>query len=650
MIGPFSTRLCQTLSILAASGWFLAVPAFGQSGQPASPPAGAAPRLQQHSPLLALDAPWRASRSPALLAILDDYFEHEMRISPVEASTRGDERFNDQLPDLSAEGIERTLEEQRVLLSRLRAIDRASLGEADRTDADLLEYVLTRALDGARFKPEQTAVDARSGPQVWLAQMHDRLPFRTPKHYADFATRLEGIASQVDQTIAQMRAGMAAKRVPPKIVMMGVVEQARALSSKDVAETPSLSPFYAPFRGQPAGDPAAARARAAITERIIPAFARFADFVEKDYLPACRDSLGISEGIDGPPAYDFALAGHTTTALTADEIHQIGLREVARIRSEMLTVIAKTDFLKPADASPDALLAAFLKDLRTNPKFYYTKPDDLLSGYRDIAKRVDAELPKLFGTLPRLTYGVREIPAFAALTSPTAYYYSGAMESGVPGYFMANTYKLDQRPKYEMIALTMHEAVPGHHLQIALAQELKDAHPFRTLTGFTAFVEGWALYAERLGLEVGGPNASPHSPGGTGLYEDPYDDFGRLTYEMWRACRLVVDTGLHSKRWPRKQAVDFMLANTALSELNIDREVDRYIAWPGQATAYKIGELKIRELRTRAEKALGDAFDVRAFHDAVLGSGAIPLPTLEAKINRWIEARRNSGATPAPQP
>ena len=633
MIGPFSTRLCTILILAGLTSPGLGPQALGQT--PAAPNSGA-PARPEASPLLDVRGSWRASRSPAVLAILDDYFEFEMRTSPLDASARGDDRYNDKLDDLSPESVQRNLAELEALRSRLRGLDRSGLGEVDQTDAELLDYVLTRSLEGARFKPEQTPVDARSGPQVWLAQMHERVPLRTPKHYADLVARLESIGTSVQQTIGQMRAGMAAGRVPPKVTMIGVAEQARLLSSPEILKTPTLSPFFAPFAGRQ--DELAERAKKAISGSIVPAFAAFADFVEKEYLPACRESLGISEGVDGPAAYDYALRRHTTTDLTAEQIHAIGLSEVARIRAEMLTVIAKTDFPKRSELSGDALLAAFLADLRSNPRFYAKSPDELLTGYRDIAKRIDAELPKLFSTLPRLPYGVREIPAFAAPASPTAYYYSGSLESGVAGYFMANTYKLDQRPKYEMVALTLHEAVPGHHLQIALAQELKGVHPFRTLTGFTAFVEGWGLYAERLGLEVGGPGAAANSPGGTGMYSDPYDDFGRLTYEMWRACRLVVDTGMHAKRWPRQQAIDFMLANTALSAHNIEREVDRYISWPGQATAYKIGELKIRELRARAEQALGQKFDVRAFHDAVLGAGAVPLPTLEFRIKRWIEA------------
>jgi uncharacterized protein (DUF885 family) len=318
----------------------------------------------------------------------------------------------------------------------------------------------------------------------------------------------------------------------------------------------------------------------------------------------------------------------------------MGVSEVARIRAEMFRVIARTDFAQRDTLKGDELFAAFVNHLRTEPRFYCQSPQELLTGYREIAKRIDGELPRLFGRLPRLPYGVRELPKFAAPASPTAFYYPGSLTGGVAGYFMANTYRLDQRPRYEMISLTLHEAMPGHHLQIALADEVEGVHPFRRRLGYTAFVEGWGLYAERLGMEMFAPIGKAEDAGlGRGLFKDPYDDFGRLTYEMWRACRLVVDTGIHAKGWSRQQAIDFMKHNTALSELNIEREVDRYIAWPGQACAYKVGELAIRKMRAEAESALGDRFDLRAFHDHLLGAGALPLDVLQTRMERWTKSR-----------
>ncbi|MBY0311066.1 MAG: DUF885 domain-containing protein [Phycisphaerales bacterium] len=606
------------------------------------------PSANGPSSVLDISGAWRSGRSAELLAILDDHVEQTLREDPLEASQRGDDRFADQLADLSAEAVKRSLELRRARLAKLNALGNAKLSEVDRLDADLLRYELETDIERAKVFGEQMPIDARSGPQVWLPQMHDSLSFSSEQDYRNHAARLEKVAAQIDQTIAQMRAGLAAGRVPPKVVMVGTVDQCRMLSSADVRETPSLSRFYAPFLGRPASDPAATRARAAIRDGIVPAFERLGRFLQDEYLPKCRDSVAYSAGIDGPAAYDAALRRHTTLAMSADQIHQLGLSEVARIKGEMMGVIARTDYPRKSELAGDELFRAFIEYLRTDPRFYYTKPEDLLAGYREISKRIDAEMPKLFTVLPRLPYGVRELPALTAPTSPTAYYYRGSIEAGAPGWFMCNTYKLDQRPKYEMIALTLHEAVPGHHHQIAIAQELKGQHPFRTFGGYTAFVEGWALYSERLGLEVGDGGGPANTISGSGmgssegprhLYSDPYDDFGRLSYEMWRASRLVVDTGIHAKGWSRAQAIEYMLSVTSLSPLNIEREVDRYIAWPGQACAYKIGELKIRELRARAEKALGAKFDRRTFHDAILDSGAVPLPTLEAKMDRWMTNR-----------
>jgi len=425
-----------------------------------------------------------------------------------------------------------------------------------------------------------------------------------------------------------MRAGLADGRTPPQDVMAGVPPQALFHAEARYEKTPEEHALFKPFKKRPENDPLAARAKEIIKLRVVPAFRELGIFLRDEYIPGCRRSTAALDLPDGKAFYNFALAGHTTTKLTADEIHKIGLGEVARIRGEMMKVIARSDFPGKASLQDEALFKAFVTYLRADKRFYHETAEALLAGYRDICKRADAGLPQLFGKLPRLTYGVREMERWLAPANTTARYYSGSLKNGKPGYFVANTFRLDQRPKYEMIALALHEAVHGHHLQISLAQEMENVPEWRTLLGYTSFVEGWALYSERLGLEIGG--------GEHGMYEDPYDDFGRLTYEMWRAMRLVVDTGLHSKGWPAEKAVQYMLDNSALTEVNIRKEVDRYIAWPGQATGYKIGELKIRELRARAEKNLGDKFDIRAFHDAVLSEGAIPLPVLETNIDLWI--------------
>jgi len=591
--------------------------------------------------------PVPAGRSPELWALLDEYVGWLLRENPTWASQRGDRRFDERLPEVDPEAVTRRLQARREFLSELEGLDRARFSEADRTTADLLARELRLAIAGSRFHPEQKPVTALAGPQVWLAQLPDRLRFRDRKDRAAFLARLERIPGYLDDQIEQMRRGMEAGRVPPRVAVRGADQQALSLATDAIKEDPTRSPFYRPFRALDPDDALARRAQRVISESVTPAFERFGQFLRSHYLPACRESVGASEGVDGVDAYNHALRVQTTTALTADEIHRIGLEEVARIRREMMGVIRRTDWYEQEigarDAEPDedALFDRFVRYLRSADRFYYDEPEALLRGYRDIAKRVDAELPAFFRLLPRLTYGVREMSPRTAPNAPTAYYYRGSIETGVPGYFVANTYALDQRPRYEMIALTLHEAVPGHHLQIALAQELEGVHEYRTLTSENAFSEGWALYSERLGLEMG---EDPIQRGGRGLYADPYDDFGRLTYEMWRACRLVVDTGLHAKGWARDRAIDYMLANTALSELNVEREVDRYIGWPGQACGYKLGELRIRELRRRAQDALGERFDLREFHEVVLGAGSIPLGVLENRVERWIRSVRASSA------
>lgn len=582
------------------------------------------------------------SRDPDVIALLDEHVEWLMRENPTWATSRGDLRFNHLLEDESpqayatrAAAVRARLERANRVASRLSrdAEQGRQIDSRDVLDLRLLLYDLSMHIAGTRFKREQMPVTAMSGPQVWLPQLADRVPFTEAPHYEDFTSRLEAMPVLLDQYVAQMRAGLEAGRVPPRTAVTGSAEQARAVASDEALRDPASTPFFRPFLALPADDPVRARALRAVADGVLPAMRRFADFLDSDYLPACRESFGASRGIDGLAAYEHALRHHTTLELSAREIHDIGLREVARIRAEMLDVIARTEFPKRTELSGDALLAAFIADLRTNPRFYHTSAEALLAGYRDICKRMDLEMPRLFARLPRLPYGVREMPRFAAPSSPTAYYYRGSTATGIAGAFVANTYRLDQRPKYEMIALALHEAVPGHHHQIALADELLEEpgmHPYRSLLSYTAFVEGWALYAERLGLEVGGP------AGSRGFYEDPYDDFGRLTYEMWRACRLVVDTGLHAFEWTRDQAIEFMLENTALSPQNVTAEVDRYIGWPGQACAYKIGELRIRAIRAEAEAQLGDRFNIRAFHDHLLSGGAIPLPVLEERMADWI--------------
>lgn len=565
--------------------------------------------------------------SPELVRILDAYVEFLLREDPEMASRTGDNRFAADLPDLSPEGVARRDQAVRDLLGKLAALDRTAWTEDDHVDAEIARFELDRRAALAPFHPEQMPITNRDGIQITLLQTLDSIKTDTPDEKAAWASRLEKIPTLVDQAIAQMRAGLAAKRVQPRVVMLGAAEQCFAL----VTDSARGNRFFTPFAQLPANDPLALRATKAVESGVNPAFAKLGAFLRDEYIPHCRETIGESSSVDGAASYAIKARGFTTIDLSPDDIHAIGLREVVRIRTEMMAAIDRAGFGK--DLPPDDRFRAFVKDLRENPKFYHKTEAELLHGYRELAKRVDAELPRLFRVLPRNTYGVRELPKYMQSTAPNGYYYPGTLAAGVPGFFMVNTYRLDQRPTYEMTALFLHEAVPGHHLQIALQSEIETGHRIRRIADYTVFVEGWALYAEQLGLEMtSSEGASPDR----GLYADPYQDFGRLSYEMWRACRLVVDTGIHAKGWTRAQAIQYMLDNTALSPLNIEKEVDRYISWPGQALGYMIGLLEIRALRKAAETALGDRFDLREFHDVLLGAGGLPVSALEDRIRRWV--------------
>jgi len=573
---------------------------------------------------MAAAAPAQGNADAQVLRLLEEDYEAQMRRWPTWATERGDRRYDDRLADLGDEARAAWIADAGARQDALAAIDRSALSPARRMDLKLLEYELALRIEAEKFPPAQLAVSQLDGPQVSLPQLPSRATFTTRAQLEAYVARLEQVPRYLDQTIVNLKAGLAAGRTPPRVTMGAAAAQALGNGTEAQARDPSLHPMYPPFPKGWGRDALVDRADRAIREGVVPAFRRLGEFLRDEYVPHCRESIAASDSVDGLAWYRSQLQYHTTLDRDPQWIHETGLKEVARIRGEMLKAIARTDFPRKDELSGDALFQAFAAWLRTDPRFYYDQPEELLAGYRDIAKRVDAFLPRLFGRLPRLTYGVKEMPAFLAPVSPTAYYYSGSLENGVPGYFVANTFRLDQRPRYEMIPLTLHEAVPGHHLQIALAQEMEDVPRWRTLLGYTAFVEGWALYAERLGLEM------------EGLYADPYDDFGRLSYEMWRALRLVVDTGIHAQGWSREKAVSYMLGNSALTRQNVEREVDRYIAWPGQATAYKVGEMLILLLRKQAEQQLGERFDVRAFHDMLLAEGAIPLPLLMARAGNWI--------------
>ncbi len=580
-------------------------------------------------------------RDPALWGFMDRYLLEMYDNNPggYYQIVNDDSRLGE-MQDVSAAAQQVWIDQEGELLADLQVLDQSNYSDADRTDFDLVQYRLMTSIAQNKFKSFQTPITSISGPQIWLPQMGSRVPMTTNAHRSMYIQRLKRVDVLIGDHIDNMRAGIQSGRVPPRVILSSTVAQVLAQCSGEIRNDPALSPFYKPFRSMNPENPQASEALDIINAEIVPVFLELALFLQNEYIPACRDSIGASDGVDGIAGYNSQLANHTTMPrVTAQAVHNLGLAEVERLKAEMIEVIRQTDWFTAGDhgdidwKSDDAVFTAFIEYLRTDPRFYHTDPDALLAEYQAISKRIDPGMVELFGRLPRLSYGVKRLPQYQEASAPTAYYYPGDMKSAVPGYFMANCSKLDQRPRYEMLALTMHEAVPGHHHQYALVREIENQHPIRQTMNFTAFGEGWALYAEALGLEMGDQATN-------GLYANPYDNFGRLNMEMWRALRLVVDTGIHAKGWSRQQAIDYMIANSALAPHNITSEVDRYIGWPGQATGYKIGQLSIRGLRAYAEAELGDAFDVRAFHDEVLKDGSLPLPLLEKQINRWIIDQR----------
>jgi prolyl oligopeptidase len=548
--------------------------------------------------------------------LLDETWEWQLSENPVRASRLGDRRFNDQWTDMSLDAIERRFEQQRVFLRRLRAIDSAQLTDSDALNYDLFRRQLENSIDGHQFNSHLMPMSQRGGVQS-LESTAETLRLANVQDYEDWLARMTRIEAVIEQTTELMEEGRRNGYMPPKILMERIPDQI----SSQLVEDPDMSPFFKAFGDMPdsigADDQARIQqlAKDVIDESIVPAYREFSNYFNETYLPASRESIGASALPNGEAFYEYRTRFFTTTSMTPDEIHRLGLNEVKRIRDEMQLVIDELEF--------KGSFADFLHFLRTDPQFYYDTPEELFEGYLAVCKRIDPELVRLFGKLPRAPYGLRPIPDNIAPDTTTAYYNSPAADGSRPGYYYVNLYRPEVRPKYEMEVLSIHEAVPGHHLQIALQMEMEDMPNFRKYSGFTAFSEGWGLYSESLGYEMG-------------FYKDPYSKFGALTYDMWRAVRLVVDTGMHYKGWTRQQAIDFFKDNAAKKEADIINEIDRYISWPGQALAYKIGQLKMLELRKKAEQALGDDFDIKAFHDELLGGGAVPMEILETRMNRWL--------------
>lgn len=566
------------------------------------------------------------SPTQRLHALFEACWERELAESPLQASYIGDPRFNALWPDLSEEAQARSEAANRAALAELEAIEAAGLPEGERLNAELFRHELRARLDVLPFHPLAWAISAREGPQA-LNEVAELMPLDTVADFEVWLQRLRGLPDYLQQYGELLERAAASGRTQPRLLMGRVLPQ---LDGQCVSE-PELSPFFSAFRQLPAriapeeAGALQAEARRVIAEAVLPAYQRFRRLFAERYLPACRESVGIWDSPDGEAYYANRIAFHTSTTLSAEDIHAIGLAEVARIQAEMQAVMDELGF---EGSQPE-----FFEQLRSDPRHYCQSEDELFCAYVMAAKKIEPELPKLFGRLPRMPYGVRPIPMSSAPNTTAAYYSAPSDDGRRAGYYYVNLYRPEMRPKFEIEVLTSHEAMPGHHLQLALAQELGELPKFRRFAGYNAYLEGWALYSERLGYELG-------------LYQDPYSRFGQLSYDMWRAVRLVLDTGLHAMGWSREQAIDYFRAHAPKSELDIVNEVDRYIGWPGQALSYKIGQLHMLALRARAERALGEHFDLRAFHDMLLDSGALPLDLLERKVSDWLAGLQFSSETP----
>ena len=553
--------------------------------------------------------------------LLAEEWENRMRESPLWATRTGDHRFNDQLPKISIADMDRRVATSRKFLASSEAIPNDGLSKKAKLDKQLFERQTKQGLESYKFKEFLIPITNRSGFHIDFPDTRLTSPLNTTTDYENFIARMRQFKTYAEQHMAMMREGIEQGLTLPAVVLQGYAEPIESQIVTDPEKSLLFEPFQEISKNVPEAEHARLReeSKTAIKDSVVPGYQAFLDFMREEYVPSCRGSVGASAMPNGRAYYRFCVKKFTTLPLTPEEVHNTGLAEVERIRGEMDEIRKRVKF--------DGDFPAFLDHLRTDKKYYAQSKEELLKETALVLKRMDGLLPELFKTLPRTPYGIREVPEYIAPQTTAAYYMVAAGDGSKAGFYYVNTYNLASRPLYSVQALSQHEAVPGHHLQLALQQEMKDTPEFRKFARFTAYVEGWALYAERLGLEVG-------------FYEDPYDDFGRLTYEIWRACRLVVDTGIHYFGWTRQRAIKFMEENSGLSKHNIRAEVDRYIAWPGQALGYKIGELKIRELRARAEKEMGDRFDIREFHDVVLRQGAVPLDILEGYVEDYIRSAK----------
>jgi uncharacterized protein (DUF885 family) len=571
-----------------------------------------------------LEAASAATASEQFAELLDDAWQFDLQEDPLSATERGDHRYDDRLPKVSLADATRRNEATREFLERLEGIQRSELTPDEQVSYDIFRRRQRESLEAFDFRSHLMPITDRYGFHIEFPELPRNLQFNSVEDYENYIARLQGFDEYAAGHIELMREGVRRGLTLPSVIM----QRYREPIESQIVDDPEESLLFAPLKDfsdkirEADQERLRAAAKSAIAESVVPGYKRFLRFMRDEYVPNCRGTIAASALPNGRDFYRHCTRKFTTVDdLTPEEIHAIGKQEVARIRGEMDEIIDRVGF--------EGDFAAFTEKLRTDPKFYAKTPKELVEYTSGILKRIDGQLPTLFGKLPRMPYGVREVPEFIAPQATFAYYQPPTGDGTRAGFYYLNTYNLPARPLYMLEALSLHEAVPGHHLQIALQQEMADLPEFRKYAGFTAFVEGWALYSERLGRE-------------SGFYTDPYSDFGRLTMEVWRACRLVVDTGIHYLGWTREQAIDYMSANSAMPMHDVRAEVDRYIGWPGQALGYKIGELKIRELRGEAEQALGDQFDIRAFHDTVLASGAVPLDVLETNVREWIESQRPS--------
>ena len=596
-------------------------PVLRAQNPPLAPSAPAAPA----SPSASLD-----DRRKALNDLFHDYWEDQLKTNPEFASTIGDLRYNDQISDYSVAAINDELAREQRFLLRLAAIDPTGFTDQEKISQQLLIREFEQDQEAAEFKEWEMPLTQMDGIHAQYPRLVAELSFNTVKDYDDWIARLHALPRAFDQVTTNMSIGMDDHRVPPKFLLEKALEQVKQLAN----QKPEDSPLAIPLKNFPASISATEQARIkgemldAISKEVLPAYTRFARFLEVSYVPAGREQPGIAALPDGAKYYQFLINRTTTTDLTAAQIHQIGLDEVGKDEAAMLAIAQKLGFKD---------LASFRASLKTNPKLHPASADALVAAYKSYLGPMQARLPQLFGTLPKAPFEVATVPDYAAKTSAPAYYEEGTPDGSRPGRLFVDTYDAADRNLYSVESIAYHEGIPGHHLQISIAQEMKDVPEFRKYEQYTSYVEGWAFYSEHLGKDIG-------------LYQDPYSDYGRLENETWRAIRLVIDTGVHSEGWTRDQMVQYFRDHSAMDEPSMQAEIDRYIAWPSQALAYKIGQLKILELRDRAQKALGDKFDIRAFHDQVIDSGALPLDVLEQRIDAWIAAQKPAAAGPATAP